>query len=227
MLSKVLAEVQQFLPTLDPDPAHDFDHILEVLVHGQKGYQTSSWHGKLTSDQEEDIWLAIALHEVDDHKLTSSEDYENARRILRKCGWHDIDTVIELIDLVSCSHNGNTPVPELWKLIPRAAERMAAIGIRGMERAFAYGKAKKRPMRVRSTPRFTTAEEIKAGAKYERFQAYVRSGGRSASTIDHVFDKLLHLNNPHLPEIDMSEYFREESIRLHKEMVDYLLNLRF
>ena len=111
--------------------------------------------------EEEDIWLAIVLHEVDDHKLTDSKDYENARRILRKHRCYDTDTVIEMIDLVSCSKNGNNPAPKTWMLIPRAADRMAAIGKRGLDRMFAYGASKDRPLRVASTPKFNSVEDIK------------------------------------------------------------------
>jgi len=83
--------------------------------------------------------LAAVLHEADDDKLFKTEDYANARRIVRESLPEDdscerktavADQVVEIIDLVSARKNKNkSPLAgQEWKLMVRDADRIEAMG---------------------------------------------------------------------------------------------------
>ena len=104
--------------------------------------------------------------------------------------------VLEMIGHVSTSENGNS-VPQialehpeyLW---PRYSDRLEAIGIIGAIRCYQYNSEKGAPLAVESTPRPQTEEELWLNhVKDERFEEYQSSGGKSASMMDHYYDKLL------------------------------------
>mmetsp|Transcript_11402 Transcript_11402/g.17190 ORF Transcript_11402/g.17190 Transcript_11402/m.17190 type:complete len:100 (+) Transcript_11402:145-444(+) len=52
------------------------------------------------------------------------------------------------------------------------------------------------PLAVDDTPRPQNEDEVWAAATEERFAEYQRSGGGSASMMDHYFDKLLQVSRP-------------------------------
>lgn len=66
----------------------------------------------LSDEYKDCIVIASLLHDVDDKKFFNTIDYQNARDIIKRipkmCAFEDL--IIEMIDLVSCSKNGNMVV---------------------------------------------------------------------------------------------------------------------
>lgn len=211
---------------------HGIEHIIKVLENTRKGFSTSQFADQLNSNQVRSMYLAALLHEVDDRKLTSTNDYENAREILAKLnrcypGYINTELVIKMVDLVSCSKNGNhcpDDIP-IWMLFPRAADRLEAIGKIGTDRCVEYSESINTPLYVRDTPLSLNVNEIMKFANPERFSNYITSGGKSVSIIDHHYDKLLHINRLNLPEIIASKYFTEKSAKAFQETISGLKQL--
>ena len=103
--------------------------------------------------------------------------------------------IIEMIDLVSCSKNGDSEPPEPWMAIPRDCDRLEAIGQIGIDRCREFTIHKKAPFHTETTPRAQTIEDVWKAATPERFDAYMK-GVNSISMIDHYYDKLLHIGRP-------------------------------
>lgn len=162
----------------------------------------------LGEDEKLCLQLAGLLHEVDDRKICpGSIDYANARTILSsyECSKEIVDLTIEMIDLVSCSKNGNN-IPEglpLWKLIPRDADRVEATGRKGLIRACQVTEDRKEALFTHTTARATTLQELYQIASPERFKKYTETG-KSDSMVDHLYDKILHLK----PQSD-NKFFME------------------
>ena len=157
------------------------------------------------------IRLAALLHDADDRKLFPSADAEelpNARRIAVESGASRfgpsvLPEMTQMIQLVSCSRNGNSAPPEaiaapelLW---PRWADRLEATGEVGVVRCYQYNRSINAPLSVDSTPRPSTEADVWALATEERFQEYQARGGSSVSMMDHYYDKLLQVNASGLP----------------------------
>lgn len=174
----------------DDDTGHDYGHCMIVHYHAKKAIESDK--SIVNPWIKWAIEIAAVLHEVDDQKLFKTENYSNAREILEKCEFPKeyIELIIEMIDLVSCSKNRNSVVFPTWKLIPRWADRLEAIGNIGIKRTIIYSLEQKRPYFLEDTPRATTEEELWRISPKERFENYK---GNSKSVIDHLYDKPLHL----------------------------------
>jgi len=143
--------------------------------------------------------LAALLHDCDDPKLFSCDTkHAHSKSILDAIGSHPKQQtlVLSIIDLVSCSKNGNKPHSPSWMLIVRDADRIEALGLVGIQRTIDYAESIGNPMFLPDTMRCKNQEEIKQVATSERFKLYA-SGGKSRSCIDHFYDKLLHLDELH------------------------------
>jgi HD superfamily phosphodiesterase len=200
MSTAVVAAFEKMESLLDEvvvkDPAHNMRHIEAVTEHVSNALTVTD----LDAEQSMVCLLAAVLHEADDDKLFKTEDYANARRIVKDIlaeNWPKeriqvlADNVVEIIDLVSARKNKHREAPtgEEWKLIVRDADRIEAMGEVGIARCYAYNKKVGRPLFLGSTERATTEEELQKIATPERFAAYQDS----MSMMDHYYDKLLHL----------------------------------
>lgn len=176
---------------------HGYEHALTVLNHTTKALEV---HNSYISEQD---WILIELaglcHDADDYKYWPL-DSKNTENVLEYCSdgnitTEEMHTVLQMINWVGCSKNGNTipkeaiSRPEL--LYPRYADRLEAIGEIGVERCYIYTKKKGINYFVESTPKAQTEEEVWKYATRERFLNYA---GTSASMIDHYYDKLLHIS---------------------------------
>ena len=94
------------------------------------------------------ISVASLLHDVDDYKIFSTRDYENARTFLKNNGVPEelAQRIIETIDSVSFSKNRDRRPKTLEGQIVQDADRLDALGAIGIARTFAYGGEKQRPM---------------------------------------------------------------------------------
>ena len=187
---------------IPPAGDHGISHIDQVLKHTQMALDELNII-QLEPDDEKwrDIQIAAICHDNDDSKLFKvdpGDHNHNTRIILSELGFPQrrIEGICAMIDIVSCSHNGNR-IP-IWAgvehLIPRYADRCEATGLRGIERCIQYNVAKGRPLYTSKTPRVYSIEDIKHIAIPERFWNYQTSFGASDSVVDHCYDKLLHLN---------------------------------
>ena len=186
-LQKVKKEVKALMGNMPED--HGYKHVSNVVNNAERALSVER---ELNVKQRQAVLMAAWLHEVDDRKIFKTENYENAKNILKKAGVDEETTnmCLELIDLVSCSKNKNCTVTDKWKLIPRDADRIEALGATGIYRCYNYCKRIGNPLYTEQTPRATTLQELYNIATAERFKAY---DGNSKSMMDHFYDKLLHI----------------------------------
>jgi uncharacterized protein len=213
MVDRVQQQVQIFYQVDHADriqESHGFAHVLAVLRHAQMALLASSslpQQPPIGPKVSMQIQLAALLHDVDDHKyFPRHHHHENARALLARAAVADKDDYIApillMIDLVSCSANGNH-VPECivrrgdyhW-LIPRWADRLEAVGAIGVVRCYQYNIEHHQPLCSTYSPRAVTAEQVWQYATTERFVAYQERGGTSSDMISHYYDKLLHVARP-------------------------------
>lgn len=169
---------------------HGFDHYIKVYKHGVKALRSTSY----SEEVKICILLACLLHDVDDKKLFINKNFENARKILSECDCSQYeDLVIEMIDLVSTSKNGNSIEKSPWKYIPRDCDRLEAVGEEGLIRCEQYALRIGNPLYIETTPLPTTMAELEEVLNYCPVEVYMESGGKSKSMLDHFYDKLLHL----------------------------------
>lgn len=199
---------------------HNYDHCLLVEAHA---LQALEWE-KLDAQTRLQIQLASLLHDVDDPKMFNTTNYSNARGLLKLGNFDDsfIEGIIEMIDLVSCSKNGSNTVPQRWMAIPHDCDRLEAIGVIGIRRCIEYNDHIKMPKHGIDTPRATTLEEVLNYATSERFRAYM-NGRSSTSMIDHFYDKLLHIGQPHAL-VSQNRYILEEAERRNAIMAQYVVD---
>ena len=199
------------------DPAHGIKHAIAVLGHVDKAVQFSS--GPLTAQEVLAIRLAALLHDADDTKFF--KDTHNAEDILNSLVEPEIkELTMKMINLVSCSKNGNSVVEPEWLLYPRYADRLEAIGEIGIWRCWQYTKYVDRPLFVPGTKRARSFEELNEIASKDRFEKYVAAKGKigSSSFIDHFYDKLLHIS-----DLGTNSYFMMEAKKRHRIMEAFLL----
>jgi uncharacterized protein len=227
--SKIRAQVLLNLRSLmlgSSVAGHNLDHFLAVQDHALKALN----HEKISDRQKLQVELAALLHDADDKKLFSkSHNYGNARRILDDVEIENavefVEGIVHMIDLVSCSKNGdsfNTETDELWMLIPRDSDRLEAIGAIGIRRCYEFTLHKKAPLHLDSTIHATTSDAVMEAATPERFEAYMQ-GEPSASMIDHYYDKLLHIGQPARLR-SQNPYILEEAKVRHQDMVRYVID---
>jgi len=205
-------------------PSHNYEHISRLLDMVEnislKEYNTGMHEPLLVQYL---VFLATALHDVDDAKFfPDNHNYENARMFLKETGLKDdeVALVIEMISCVSSSVNGDS-VPEKakkheWFLFPRYVDRLDAIGLTGIHRCITYAINKGNPFYLNQTPRVKTEEELWKIATLERYQKY---NGKSPSVIDHFYDKLLRLADF---ETD-SEYIQSQKKESKQVMIKFVL----
>jgi uncharacterized protein len=209
---------------LDMPTSHGIEHARVVFFHAVCAVQ--SWTGKpFDMLTKYSILLAALLHDVDDRKyFPENKNYENARRIMDAILITlDVqDEVIEMIELVSSSQNGDS-VPwnaevHPWMLIPRHCDRLEAIGNAGIYRAWDYTIETKRPLITGDTEIAHSVDELWKIASLERYAAY---NGKSKSMVDHFYDKLLRLGGA-IKKSD-NEYLAEAAASRETVMIDFCL----
>jgi len=216
MLSRARILLKNLLENSNIDNGHGIDHADAVLAHTINALKEED----LDNDTKLCIQLAALLHDADDRKFfPRNYNNENSKTILKQIGLDqaNIKLVLKMINLVSCSKNGNNSVEPEWLLIPRAADRLEAMGQIGIKRAHDYNIHTDRPLFLDSTPRATNVKELMEIANPERFQKYK---GTSNSMIDHFYDKLLHINVLNIK----NKYLNEIAEKRHLELIEYCLN---
>lgn len=218
---------------------HGCAHLSRVLAHSSLAINGLG----LTEDQNFVVITAALLHDADDYKIfpNSTSKLENAHMIMTQARFPERlhKLVRDSILLVSCStqdaieqwleyeaykaneEKGHTE-PEVvafekWQLIPRDADRLDAIGKVGVKRCLDFSSSKLE-LCVDSTPLPTTREKLLMEIDPSRFENYMR-GVKSESTLDHFFDKLLHLDCAD----SENKYLIEQAKKAKDEMIELLL----
>lgn len=201
-------------------PGHDMEHFLAVVNHVDEALKSEL----LDESTSQLVRLAALLHDVDDSKLfPDHHDNENARHLLQDIlNDEDTDKVLHMIDLVSCSHGGNSDVENPYMALPRDADRLEAIGKIGIERCRSYTEHKKAPRHTDETPRVYSSDELWKVATDDRFKHYT-TGVKSESEIDHYYDKLLHIGKSRNLK-SKNVYILAEAERRNQIMIDYVLD---
>lgn len=212
------------------DSGHSLGHALIVMRHAEQALKCEEW---LTEPIRDCVLFAAFLHDADDEKFfghSSSEgpnNYPNAREIIQRTNLEfpdlhlDIELVVQMISLVSASKNKNSKVEpgKEFMLLPRWCDRLEAIGQIGLDRAIGYAKHIGNPMVTPDTPIVTNDEDLHRVAPYSRFLAYQ---GQSASVIDHIYDKILHIGLR--PEDTTNQYLLRVSSERTQIIKDFVFN---
>lgn len=226
-------KLNDFMKNDNNNDGHGLDHFIIVGDHAIKAleYENLSNHIKLQ------IILAAYLHDVDDpKKFPNSKNYKNATNLLNDIFTevkfeelfpdinynYYINVILNIIDLVSCSKNGDSEPPKRWMAIPRDCDRLEAIGDIGIKRCHDYALSINLPLHVSNTIRVESEAEIWKVATRERFDDY-KSGKKSISMIDHYYDKLLHIGNPEYLK-SQNPYILQEAAKRNNLMIKYVLD---
>jgi len=206
-MSTILARARQIildeiLPNLHTDSSHSIEHFDKVAEHCTKAVEDSD----LSDEKKEWIIIAGECHDLDDEKLTGkSKGYPNATLVLVKLGiidseYEGIHPIITMIDLVSCSKNGDSfdDTLPLWYYIPRYADRLEGTGQIGIERTITYNTRLGRSMHSVLTERVSSREELELVATKERYELYTSGvvDKYPLTVLDHIYDKIYHLSIP-------------------------------
>ena len=212
MLTLIKSEYDSLCKKNGVDVSHGLEHACFVLQHVQNAMKHSII--SLSTERKRSIELAALLHDADDRKYFQTQGYENAKQIMSSCHVppHIAKDAIQMIELISGSQNGNSIPSECVKhpelLWPRWADRIEAIGTRGVIRCWQYNVEKDRLISAKSTPRPATHEEALSFVQKKRFDQYQRTR-KSASMMDHYYDKLLQVISI-TPEMVQNSYLEHE-----------------
>ena len=222
IVDKAITELEYICNEAGIDASHGIDHAKRVLSNLDNALLNKD--DRVLSDERIlSLRLAALLHDVDDKKYFP-ETYKtllNAKTCCKKAGASDnvINDVVTMINLVSCSSNGNS-YPQIAKenpeyLWPRWADRLEAVGEIGVVRCYMYNSHKGEPMCLDGqSPRPSNKEDVLNLATQDRFEEYQTSGGKSLSMMDHYYDKLIPISNPPEEMLANSYYIKEFSKRL-------------
>lgn len=114
---------------------HDVAHTMRVY---HEAMSIAAHHEEC---DKELVAYSSLLHDVDDHKLTSNKNNENARNFLKSQNVDDqrIEEICEIIKAVSYSKNKDRKPETIEGKIVQDADRLDAMGAIGIARTFAYG----------------------------------------------------------------------------------------
>lgn len=130
----------------DEASGHDYEHVARVVFMAKKLAQSY----QLSEKEKTILELSAWLHDIDDHKLEKKAGDLSAKGFLISLGLDEdiINQVIDIIENISYSASlaGAKETTIVGKIV-QDADRLDALGVIGVARAFAYGGFKRRPMR--------------------------------------------------------------------------------
>ena len=158
---------------------HDIWHTLRVT-------ELAVRLAKEERADEEVVWLAAMLHDVDDAKLSPStcRNKTRAREIMSACGADAdvIETVCRIIGEVSFRGKDSVVPSTIEGKCVQDADRLDALGAIGVARTFAYGGSRSRPM-------YVPGESIGKDMTEAEYRA------RNSSSVAHFYEKLFLLKD--------------------------------
>lgn len=210
------------VPNLKSDKSHSIKHFRKVRDHAIM----SVVHLDEDEQTKEAITVAAILHDVDDEKLVINKCTTHnswALYVLETLAIKNKDMILKMIDLVSCSKNGDrfeNGLP-LYYYIPRYCDRLEAIGKNGLKRCIQYNNGSDRPMHNDNTARVYSKDELYNVATKERYDLYSRGVIKSETVIDHLYDKLLHIR---LPQWFHNQYLEDQFNKEQNYIEDYVID---
>lgn len=142
---KMIDSAKQFVESLFAGDysGHDAEHTMRVYNNALLITEKEPGCDRLV------VSLAALLHDVDDYKLFSTENNENARTFLKEQQMdpETIEQICEIINGVSFSKNRGVSPRTIEGKIVQDADRLDAIGAIGIARTFAYGGSHGRSIR--------------------------------------------------------------------------------
>lgn len=223
----IVLSLHDLFSECNSDGGHGVEHALKVYRHAENALAVDRSIRKPLHIQA--IKYACLLHDADDKKFFNTKNNQNTRDILSrvcpgKTALHNL--VVKMIELVSCSTNGNSTEgiaeDEMWMLIPRLCDRLEAIGEIGILRAWYYSKHTGRPLSLPSTRLCRTEEELHSIVTPARFIRYMKKKD-SASMIDHFYDKVLHIGTDEVMGVVKNPYILSEARRRRQVVINYVL----
>jgi HD superfamily phosphodiesterase len=203
------------------DSGHDLKHCIDVMNMAKDIF---SDFPDLEDYQRTSIELACLLHEVNDSKFIQKNRQIKISNILFTLYPYIDDRipqlVEEIVEAVSCSSNGDSEMFPPWKAIVRYVDRYFAIGKIGIERAIIYAESKNRPMASVETPRSYTRKDVEDNTKIELWEKYISGKSTSNTTIDHFYEKVLHITLPKWFNSPTLQKYYENS---HNEVADFIV----
>mmetsp|Transcript_18309 Transcript_18309/g.27117 ORF Transcript_18309/g.27117 Transcript_18309/m.27117 type:complete len:269 (+) Transcript_18309:107-913(+) len=236
-ISKAIEKVKEFYDQhKEIKESHGWSHILSVFEHTNKALL--SLEHILPSREMIEIKLAALLHDMDDKKYfpdTCPGEHSNANSVLKALGITPFENkeshekIIKMISWVSCSENGNSVPIEVENnesyhlLIPRWADRLEAVGKKGVIRCYQYNQEMGTPLATDDSPCPRSEEEL--WSKYalpSKLLDYVNRGGTSTDMISHYYDKLLHIAKPP-KDIVRNKYLESQAESMSRDLVEICL----
>lgn len=229
ILSSAAKQLRELCDAHQVDASHGIDHAKAVLANARAALVESD----LNDSERIAVQLAALLHDADDRKYFREDGYGNATAILRNLENEFSmaptirEQVLRMIELVSCSKNGNSFPADcemfphlLW---PRWADRLEAIGEIGIVRCYLYTKHTKAPLCTENTPKPQTVEEVLSLATPARFAQYQKGKASSASFMDHFYDKLIQITCPPTDMIQ-NKFFQEQMAARREPLINLCLS---
>ncbi|HET6559458.1 MAG TPA: HD domain-containing protein [Prolixibacteraceae bacterium] len=180
--TRIIQQTAQFIETqfATEGSGHDWFHVDRVRRMALRLGQMEGSDPFITE-------MAALLHDLDDWKLTGSDDppLSRAEEWLAKCMIKEesASRILKVIEEVSYKGAGiKTPVGSVEAAVVQDADRLDAIGAIGIARTFAYGGHKNRLI----------YDPAIAPVMHDDFQTYKNS---TAPTVNHFFEKLLLLKD--------------------------------
>lgn len=227
-------------------PSHGILHAITVMDLCEMAYIECKRKYGLNIFHRKCIMLAGLLHDADDRKFFSKKNinkYFNAENVLRenRCSEQVIKLVIQMIDLVSASNNRDN-IPKyasgknIWKLIPRWADRLESIGLIGIKRSFEYTVGKRIPL---CTPK-TLVPDVNSKKNFrkvifdkfatsERYGSYSGGSfnGNSESMIDFYYDRLIRAGEYLTTlEIEVFRHKAQDRMNIIYKFIRYFAKVR-
>ena len=181
--------------------------LLAALLHDVDDRKLKKWITSLSlSSFPSQFSIKVKDNETKTDKKQS--EYPIALSMLDGLGLlpAEIELILEMIELVSTSKNGNITISnekDKWKLIPRDADRLEALGMIGVERCYQYTTSINSPLVLPDTPLPINEEELEIVMKGRTLDSYIKSGGTSSCMVQHYFDKLLLIHEMASGDIDL------------------------
>lgn len=179
---------------------HDYWHTMRVYKNAMKLVENEVCDKQV-------VMLAALLHDVDDVKLFTTENDQNARDIMSKCKMAKStqENVIKVIHAVSFKGNASTTPETIEGKIVQDADRLDAIGAIGIARAFAYGGSRGRSI-------YDPEVEPLINMNVKEYQQNKRT------TINHFYEKLFQLKS--MMNTETARKMAEERDQYMHEFID-------
>ena len=212
----ILQDLEELFEKHGIEPGHGIRHSKLVLGHTRRAME----YVDLKSYQIQALELAAIGHDSYDRKFFPDSSPDTYISIMKKRGVSNkvIDLVIEIIDLVSFTKNGNTLHEPSWMLLVRWSDRLEGQVI---ERCTGYNHFTGNPEHSPNTPMILTLEEldvfISGEEGHKLLEEYMRVK-KTDSVLDHFLQKLFYIAiKTGIP------YFDDEMVRRDKVLREYYI----